>query len=163
MSDAQISLLVDTLLNSYRAENTCGTENEVEYIVISGRKEFNHAYKIKTKSGKLFAQKLYFVTTELEYHVKNALKYEGEYLCSMFSEYIHPQIVPLHLAECAVAYIGTFADNNEKDRKCLYDELFRHVLENPLETFSYNWWNFYITHIVRNMHDVYFIDNFTEL
>lgn len=163
MSDAQISQLITALLDSYKTENAQCTDDEIEYIVISGRKEFNHAYKIKTKSGKLFAQKIYFVTTELEHHIKDAIKYEKEYLRSLFSEYVNPQIVPPHLIKCSIDYIETFDNNNEKDRKTLYDELFLHVLENPLESFSYSWWNFYITYIVRDMHDVYFISNFTEL
>jgi hypothetical protein len=166
MTDSKIASLVDTLSSSYKKENELGTDPLTEYIVITGRKEFNHAYKIKTQSGKLFAQKLYFVTVELEHHVRNALKYPGEYLCSLFSEYIDPKNVPGHLKDCATNYILTFDGETSEmleNRKILYDVLFNHVLENPLEEFSYKWWNFYVTCTVRNMYDVYFIDSFSEL
>lgn len=165
MSNTQIRSLITTLTNILKSENANGTENEIEYIVISGRKEYNHAYKIKTKSGELFVRKIYFVTTELEANIKNAMIYEQEYLCSIFSEYIDPQIVPNYLKQVAVNYIKTFDDDNcdKQIRKSLYDEIFKHVLENPLEKFSYCWWNYYITHVVQNMHNTYFISNFTEL
>jgi hypothetical protein len=169
--ESYITPLIEKLSDEFRNENNRTNDPVVEWIVIAGRKEFDHAYKIKSSSGKLYAQKIYFTQVELSYHVTNALKYPKEYLWNMFTSFIDPLDVPDELKNVAQKFINTHDilndekqdDTIEEVRKDLLDQLFSYVLIHPLELFSLKWWNYYIANTVHHTHDVYFITNITEM
>jgi hypothetical protein len=114
-----IESLVQKLKALEKIENN-NKETEVEWIIITGRKVFSHAYKIKSNSNIAYVQKIYFTTVELKDHILNALKYPNEYLWSLFSEFVvNLQIIPTDLRKMIDTY------KKELNAECPSDTSFK--------------------------------------
>lgn len=164
--------LRESLIKSFREENEKSTGKEVEWYILTGRKEYSHLFRVRSKSGLQYVQKIFFAADLLE-HLMNFSSFSDSDFDDDFNNYISEDNMPDALQPLVKHFFATYEDNEEtvgKDKQEIAElrdnlklEMFSFFVENPLEKHCYKWWSYFSQNVADNMDYVYYINNITEL